>query len=585
MEQCKRFQRRVDRPGVGAPSPVGRSVGDATSGAIPSCALSDTTPPDTPDTATAWWRDAVVYQIYIRSFADGNGDGTGDIAGMRSRLGYLRDLGVDAVWLNPWYRSPLRDGGYDVADYREINDQFGSTAEAEAFIAEAADHGIRVIVDLVPNHTSSDHVWFRDALASSPGSEARSRYHFLDGRGPGGELSPNDWQSVFGGAAWTRVPDGQWYLHLFDESQPDVNWDHPAVADEFEAVMRFWLDRGAAGFRIDVAHALTKAPGYPDAGLDINDGKGTTEPIPYLDRDDLHPIVRRWRRVLDEYDGRMMVAEAWVAAERRPLYLRPDEYHQAFDFDLLSAPWDAEQFGSIIDESMRAAHAVGSNSTWVLSNHDVVRHATRYGLPADVEPGLWLLDGPSDLLDAERGARRARAAALLTFALPGSVYVYQGDELGLPEAWELPVEVLQDPIWHDSGHTVKGRDGCRVPMPWESTGPSLGFGDAGAWLPQPPEFARLSAATQNGDPDSTLTLYRRALALRGEQRSSRRSAGDAIAWLDLGADVMAFERADGLRCVVNMGDESVQLPPGDIALASGAIVDGRLPPDTAAWLT
>jgi alpha-glucosidase len=532
-----------------------------------------------------WWRDAVVYQIYVRSFADGNGDGTGDIAGMRSRLGYLRDLGVDAVWINPWYRSPLRDGGYDVADYREIDARFGSTAEAEEFIAEAADHGIRVIVDLVPNHTSSDHVWFRDALASPPGSDARARYHFLDGRGPGGEHPPNDWQSVFGGSAWTRVADGQWYLHLFDESQPDVNWDHRAVADEFEAVMRFWLDRGAAGFRIDVAHALTKAPGYPDAGLAVNDGKGTVEPIPYLDRDDLHPIVRRWRCVLDEYDGRMMVAEAWVAAERRPLYLRPDEYHQAFDFDLLSAPWDAKQFGAIIDDSIRAANAVGSNSTWVLSNHDVVRHPTRYGLPTGVEPGLWLLDGPADLLDAVRGARRARAAALLTFALPGSVYVYQGDELGLPEAWDLPVEVLQDPIWHDSGHTVKGRDGCRVPIPWEPTGPSFGFGDAGAWLPQPPEFSALAAAAQDGDPDSTLTLYRRALALRRAQLSSRRAVGDEITWLELGADVVAFERPDGLRCVVNMGDEPVLLPPGDIALASGPVVDGRLAPDTAVWLT
>ncbi len=415
--------------------------------------------------ASEWWREAVVYQIYVRSFADGNGDGTGDIAGMRSRLGYLSDLGVDAVWINPWYRSPLRDGGYDVADYREINEQFGTTADAETFITEAAEHGIRVIVDLVPNHTSSEHVWFVEALASAPGSNARARYHFLDGRGPGGELPPNDWKSVFGGAAWTRVADGQWYLHLFDDSQPDVNWDHPEVADEFDAVMRFWLDRGAAGFRVDVAHSLTKAPGYPDAGLDVNDGKGGLEPIPYLDRDDLHPIVRRWRRVLDEYDDRMMVAEAWVAPERRPLYLRADEYHQAFDFDLLSAPWDAEQFVAIIDQSVRAAGEVGSNPTWVLSNHDVVRHATRYGLPVGVDPGRWLLDGPHDLLDAERGARRARAAALLTFALPGSVYVYQGDELGLPEAWELPVEVLQDPIWHDSGHTVKGRDGCRVPMP------------------------------------------------------------------------------------------------------------------------
>ena len=531
-----------------------------------------------------WWRDAVVYQIYVRSFADGNGDGTGDIAGMRSRLGYLRQLGVDAVWINPWYRSPLRDGGYDVADYREINDQFGTTAEAEAFIDDAAEHGIRVLVDLVPNHTSSEHVWFVEALASPAGSDARARYHFLDGRGPGGAEAPNDWQSVFGGSAWSRVADGQWYLHLFDESQPDVNWDRPDVADEFDAVMRFWLDRGAAGFRIDVAHSLTKAPGYPDAGLDVNDGKGTLHAVPYLDRDDLHPIARRWRRVLDEYDDRMMVAEAWVAAERRPLYLRPDEYHQAFDFDLLSAPWDATQFRGIIDDSLRAADAVGSNSTWVLSNHDVVRHATRYGLPPGIEPALWLLDGPHDLLEAERGARRARAAALLTLALPGSMYVYQGDELGLPEAWELPLDVLQDPIWHDSDHTVKGRDGCRVPIPWESTGPSLGFGEGGAWLPQPPTFAGLAASVQETDPNSTLLLYRRALELRRERLRSGPDLDGVVVWLDLGADVLAFERSDGLRCVANMGDESVTLPKGEVLLASGPIVGHHLPPDAAVWL-
>ncbi len=537
---------------------------------------------------TDWWREAVVYQIYVRSFADGNGDGTGDIAGMRSRLGYLRDLGVDAVWINPWYRSPLHDGGYDVADYRQINDAFGTTAEAESFMKTAADHGVRVIVDLVPNHTSSDHVWFVEALASPAGSEARSRYHFLDGRGPGGDEPPNDWQSVFGGSAWTRVADGQWYLHLFDDSQPDVNWSHPAVADEFEAVMRFWLDRGAAGFRMDVAHALTKAPGYPDAGLEVNDGKATIDPIPYLDRDDLHVIVRRWRRVLDEYDGRMMVAEAWVAAERRPLYLRSDEYHQAFDFDLLSAPWDAARFTAIIDASLRAADAVGSNSTWVLSNHDVVRHATRYGLPAGVEPGLWLLDGPHELLDAARGARRARAAALLTFALPGSVYVYQGDELGLPEAWQLPVEVLQDPIWEDSGHQVKGRDGCRVPIPWEPTGPSLGFGDAVGWLPQPSEFAGLAAAVQEHDADSTLLLYRRALVLRRERlahsEAYRPGSAAHLTWLDLGSDVVAFERADGIRCVVNMSDAPITLPVGEVLLSSAPHVDGRLPADTAVWL-
>jgi len=529
----------------------------------------------------SWWRDAVVYQIYVRSFADGNGDGIGDIAGMTSRLAYLEQLGIDAVWINPWYRSPLNDGGYDVADYREIDERFGTTSEAEEFISTARSHGIRVLVDLVPNHTSSDHRWFSQALAAPAGSPERARYHFLDGSGATGQSPPNDWQSVFGGPAWTRVSDGQWYLHLFDESQPDVNWENPEVAAEFESVMRFWLDRGAAGFRVDVAHSLLKAPGYPDTGREINDGRGTLDPVPYFDLDGIHPIVRHWRSVLDEYDDRMMVAEAWVAAERRPLYLRPDEYHQAFDFDLLTAAWTAADFEAIVAESLRSANAVGSDPTWVLSNHDVVRHATRYGLPPGVEPGLWLLDGPPDLLDERRGARRARAAALVTFALPGSAYIYQGDELGLPEAWDLPLDALQDPIWHDSGHTVKGRDGCRVPIPWEPDGPSLGFGVSEGWLPQPDAYARLAASSQEADPNSSLTLYRTALTVRRDRLRVERG----FELLDMGSDVLGFRRGDEFTCVVNMGDESVALPAGDVVLASGPLSEGRLPPDTAVWST
>jgi len=531
-----------------------------------------------------WWRDAVVYQIYVRSFADGDGDGTGDIAGIRSRLGYLSALGVDAIWVNPWYRSPLRDGGYDVADYREIDERFGTVADAEAFIAEAAALGIRVLVDLVPNHTSSEHAWFRAALVAGPGSAERARYHFLDGadgeHGAGSE-PPNDWTSIFGGPAWTRVADGQWYLHLFDESQPDLNWTNPEVLDEFDDILRFWLDRGAAGFRVDVAHALTKAPGYPDVGTGTNAGRGTLEEQPYFDRDDLHPIVRRWRAVLDEYDDRMMVAEAWVAPERRPLYLRPGEYHQAFDFELTEAPWDARRFAEVVGAAVAAAHDHGSSPTWALANHDVVRPATRFGLPTDVVAGLWLLDGPAELLDAERGERRARAAALAVLALPGSVYLYQGEELGLHEVWDLPAEVLQDPIWHDSGHTLKGRDGCRVPIPWEPDGPSFGFGSGPPWLPQPAWFGPASVAAQEASPTSTLQLFRSAIARRRELLVG----DDTFTSVDLGADVFAFDRA-ALRCVVNMGEAPIELPDGsgEILLASG-VVDGRLlPSDTAVWL-
>ena len=531
-------------------------------------------------TLPEWWRSAVVYQIYVRSFADGNGDGTGDIAGIRSRLDYLERLGVDAVWVNPWYRSPLLDGGYDVADYREIHEQYGTTSEAEAFMAEAAERNIRVLVDLVPNHVSWEHPWFTAAMAAPAGSTERTRFHFLDGRGDAGELPPNDWQSIFGGPAWTRVDDGQWYLHLFDDSQPDVNWDHPDVVTEFESVMRFWLDRGAAGFRIDVAHSLVKQAGYPDAGIAVNDGRGREQPLPYLDRDELHDIVRRWRTVLDEYDDRMMVAEAWVHASRRSMYLRPGEYHQAFDFDLLTAPWDAAEFTRIISESVTSSHAVGSNPTWVLSNHDVVRHATRYGLPNDVDPSTWLLAGPHELLDVGRGRRRARAAAMITLALPGSAYVYQGDELGLPEAWDLPTDVLQDPIWHDSDGTVKGRDGCRVPIPWEPSGPSFGFGDGAGWLPQPTSFGALAASVQEGDPGSMLTMYRRAMELR----RLRLQSGTDFELVELGADVLAFRRRDVL-CVVNMGDTPVALPDGEVLLSSWPLHDGHLPPDAAVWIS
>jgi alpha-glucosidase len=529
-----------------------------------------------------WWRRGAVYQVYVRSFADGNGDGTGDVIGLTNRLGYLRDLGIDAIWINPWYRSPLLDGGYDVADYRQINEQYGTTDEAVEFIAAARAHGIRVIVDLVPNHTSWEHPWFVEALAASPGDPARSRYHFLPGSGAAGDLPPNNWQSVFGGSAWTRVDDGEWYLHLFNESQPDVNWDHPDVADEFEAVMRFWLDRGAAGFRMDVAHALAKDTAYPDVRLqDHGDGRSWYPGHPFWDRDEIHPIVERWRRTLDGYDDdRMMVAEAWVLADRLPRYLRPGEYHQAFDFDLLKAPWDATSFTAIIHAAVTAAAAVGSTSTWVLSNHDVVRHATRYGLPGDVDPERWLLDGPHDVLDAARGLRRARAAALVTLALPGSVYVYQGDELGLPEVWDLPLDVLDDPVWEQSGRRRKGRDGCRVPIPWEPTGPSFGFGTGPAWLPQPASFGPMSAAAQLGVTGSTLELYRAALSLR----RARLVADEAVAVAHLPGDVVDIDRG-GVRCLLNMGDAAVELPAGEVLLASGPLVDGRLPPDTAVWLS
>ncbi len=526
-----------------------------------------------------WWRDAVVYQVYLRSFADGDGDGIGDISGLRSRLPYLRDLGVDAIWVTPWYESPFKDGGYDVADYRTIHPWFGDLDQATALFREAGGYGLRVLVDLVPNHTSSQHRWFQEALAAGPGSPARQRYHFRRGAGDGGP--PNDWKSVFGGPAWTRVDDGEWYLHLFDVSQPDLNWDHPEVRAEFDDILRFWLDRGASGFRVDVANALSKDPGYPDLGYEV-------EPLtavggddhPYFDRAELHEIVRGWRRVLDKCPETVMVAEAWVGDwERLGRYLRPDEYHQAFDFLFLQSPWDRDEMRRRISEALEGAAAVESVPTWVLSNHDVVRHATRYGLPQEIDARAWLLDGDRSLLHGERGLRRARAAALLMLALPGSVYLYQGEELGLGEVVDLPLEVLDDPVWERSGHEIKGRDGSRVPLPWTIEGPSAGFGTDGSWLLQPGGWRELSVEAQKGVAGSTLELYREALRLRRLVLTG----SPKVEWFDAGDGALGFAR-DGVKVLVNFGPEPIALPEGDLIIASDDVISG-VTADTAVWMT
>ena len=433
---------------------------------------------------SAWWRTAVVYQIYIRSFADGNGDGIGDISGIRARLAYLADLGVDAIWINPWYPSPLLDGGYDVADFREINPLYGTLAEADQLLEEAHGHGIKVLIDIVPNHTSNRHRWFQEALAVPPGHPSRDRYHICDGRSRDGSTPPSNWLSEFGGPAWEQMTDGQWYLHLFDVSQPDLNWENPEVHREFESILRFWLDRGVDGFRVDVAHGLFKAPSYPDCTED-GDLSVPRQQLdhPFWDRDEVHDVYRRWRSVLDAYNDRMMVAEAWVHPDRLPLYIREDEFHQSFNWDFLAAEWDAAEMARVIAESHERARKVGASPTWVLSNHDVMRHSTRYGLPRGTDWRRWPKQGPADALDVAAGGRRARAAALITLSLPGSAYLYQGEELGLPEVWDLPESVLDDPTWERSNHTLRGRDGCRVPLPWTPEGPSLGYSAADPWLP------------------------------------------------------------------------------------------------------
>jgi alpha-glucosidase len=528
----------------------------------------------------------VVYQVYPRSFADASGDGIGDLRGITSRADYLASLGVDAVWVSPFYPSALADGGYDVDDYRDVDPVLGTLDDFDEMVAALHGRGVRVIVDIVPNHSSDRHAWFQAALAAGPGSPERERYVFRDGTGPDGSEPPSDWESVFGGPAWERVPDGQWYLHLFAPEQPDFNWDHPDVREDFLRTLRFWSDRGVDGFRVDVAHSLVKdltEPFAPTADLPpIPPALGGH---PLWDQDGVHEVYAEWRQVLDEYDPpRTAVAEAWVHRSRLAPYAHPTGLGQAFTFDLLDAPWDATTFREVISDVLDGHQDSGSSSTWVLSNHDVVRHASRYGLPQGDRAAIseaWLAtDGREPALDRDTGLRRARAGTLFMLALPGSAYLYQGEELGLHEVPDLPRDCLQDPTWERSGHTVKGRDGCRVPIPWQPDGPSYGFGDSAPHLPQPDWFADVCVAAQDGDPASTLALYREALRLRrtlqGEERLTWHSP--------LGSAVLDVERPGGWRCVVNMGERPVDLPGGDVLLTSGPLEDGRLPADTTAWL-
>jgi alpha-glucosidase len=519
------------------------------------------------DDSGSWWHDAVFYQVYVRSFADHDGDGVGDREGIRARLGYLELLGVDALWLTPFYRSPMADHGYDVSDPRDVDPTFGDLAAFDRLVADAHDQGLKVTIDLVPNHTSNLHPWFRQALSAGPYGPARDHYIFRDGRA-GGTAPPNNWMSVFGGPAWTRVPDGQWYLHLFAPEQPDLNWANADVRADFERTLRFWLDRGVDGFRIDVAHGMAKPAGLPDmdpraANLVIGEHDFYD---PRFDDDGVHDIHRMIRKVLDEYPGAMAVGEVWVTDNRRLAdYLRPDELNLGFNFRLVLAPFDAAAVRTAIEESMVTATTAGVPPTWTLSNHDVWREVTRYG-------------------GGELGLRRAAAMALVELALPGVVFVYNGEELGLPNV-DLPDWAQQDPTWERSGRTVRGRDTCRVPLPWEGDRPSFGFspGDARTWLPMPPEWADLTVERQLEDEDSMLSLYRQALELR---RTHPAFGGETLEWYGAPEGCFAFRRkGGGLVCVLNASDETVPLPPGGrVLLASAPLDEDYLPPDTAAWL-
>ena len=558
----------------------------------------------------SWWRSAAIYQLYVRSFADGDGDGIGDLAGARARLLHLAELGIDAIWFNPWYPSPMADAGYDISDYRSIDPVFGTLADADALIAEAHAHGIRIIIDVVPNHGSDRHPWFTEALAAAPGSAARARFWFRPGRGAAGELPPNNWQSIFGGPAWTRVTEadgspGEWYLHLFAPEQPDFNWDSPDVRREFEDVLRFWFARGVDGIRIDSAALLCKDAALPDISSEQPPGPAH----PYTDRDEVHAVYQSWRAIADEYGAsdhgaaehgnaehreRMLIGEVWLPdSARLARYVGPGELNTVFNFPYLNCPWDAAELRRVIDETLALNAPLGAPATWVLSNHDVDRVVSRYGRPDtsfSLERRPYFHGLPVDLA---LGTRRARAAALLTMALPGSVYIYQGEETGLWEVQDIPDELRQDPIWDRTGGADPGRDGCRVPLPWSGTEPPFGFSPAGAaaapWLPQPKEWRELTVAAESADGDAMLSLYREALRIR---RSVPAFAATPLSWRQSPDGVLAFDRGaehvpgTTVRCVANLSAGPVELPPhASVLLASGPLDDGALPPDTTAWLS
>lgn len=526
-----------------------------------------------------WWRSSVVYQLYVKSYSDSDGDGIGDLGGVVDRLDHIAGLGVDAVWLNPCYPSPNNDGGYDVADYLTVDAHYGGLPAFEQLRDACHARGLRLLMDLVPNHCSDQHPWFQAALAAGPGSKERSRFHFAAGRGPDGSEPPNNWLSTFGGPAWTRLPDGEWYLHAFDSTQPDFNWEHPAVAEMFDDVLRAWFDRGVDGFRIDVAYAMVKAPGLPDVDDPLADN-------PHLwNQPGVHDIFERWRKIADSYDPpRILLGEVWLPPADIADYLRPGELHQAFYFDLMQQPFEASAFEESVRATFDALDHDGGVPTWTLNSHDVHRAVTRYGL---VEPEPVRSVDPNAVrtrmrgkVDLELGTDRATAALLFLLGLPGSVYFYQGEELGLPEVQDLPDEARQDPIWERSGHTEHGRDGCRVPLPWSPEEPSFGFSDGTPWLPQPSWFEEFATDRQEADPASVLSFYRHAVAAR---RAIDETSG--LQWFDTGRnDVLAYGRG-GLTVVVVFGGEPFDVPAawGTPVVATRTVQDRHCPAASAAW--
>ena len=543
-----------------------------------------------------WWRQATVYQIYPRSFADATGDGIGDIKGIISRIPYLTRLGIDAVWLSPFYPSALADGGYDVDNYRDIDPRIGTLADFDRMVDELHKANIRLIVDIVPNHSGSGHEWFQAALKAKPGSPERDRYIFRDGKGENGEIRPSELASHFGPTAWTRItePDGtpgQWYMHLFASEQPDFNWDNPEVRADFEKTIKFWCDRGVDGFRVDVAHALIKnlanghLPERQSFDVSVIKPNGTDD---LFDRDEVHEVFASWRKIFDQYDPpRMGVAEAWVAANRRPAYASAKGLGQSFNFDMLGAGWNPAKVRQIAKYNLKTAATTGSSTTWVLSNHDVIRHVTRFGAPSVENWAAWY--GPNRLteratteIDIALGDARARAFTALLLALPGSTYLYQGEELGLPEVLDIPAEDMQDPQFFRNPELGLSRDGCRVPIPWTTAGSSFGFGSNGSHLPQPAWFGKFSVESEDGTPGSTLEFYRAALALRKQLLTDEK-----ITWLNplFNRNIVHFRRSNGWQSITNFGTKPVRLPSGQVLLTTSPLVGGKLGPNTTAWVT
>ena len=529
------------------------------------------------DISKEWWRTAAIYEIFVRSFADGNGDGIGDIPGIISRLPYIAGLGVDAIWLTPFYPSPQADTGYDVANYCDVEPMYGTLADFDQMVEKAHALGLKVFIDIVPNHTSSQHPWFQAALKAQPGSAERNRYIFRDGKGPNGKYPPNNWESWFAAKAWEKVPganEKQWYLHMFSDQQPDLNWRNQEVRDEFDRILTFWLDRKIDGIRVDAPTVLIKPADFKDVALDPGDEEDELTPEDNLP--ELFPIYQHWREVLDRYGPRCAIGEVFPDTPEEGLrnFIKKAKMNQIFCFDYQKAPWYAEDVRDLIDEWLEEASEYNTTPVWVANTHDMTRQASRLGLRDldNVPEGIRNTDRQPD---RRLGDRRARAMAMLTLWLPGAVCLYYGEELGLPDDTKIRTKDLIDKIAE--------RDGCRMPMPWEAKKPAFGFSATGkAWMKPPAIYAEYAVDAEENNPNSTLKLYRQLLKLRKELKLP---LGE-IQYLKETEDDVIVARNGSVCLAINFGDDAVKMPKGSIIARSlpNLKEGGMLPGGAAVWL-